>query len=132
MSFRGYQSISTVIGVTSDYEKLYQWQLDMVVNIGIDEFKKLMNKMATCGTKFHSVVKSLLQESINHGCIVSTIEEILTKQEPIFKSSLRGFLSGLYGYLRDLKPTEYMRLEEDTYHPILYYRGRFDAILEIE
>lgn len=83
---------------------------------------------------FHSVVQALLEELILHGEIKSTAEEALSKQNngEKYADKLVGYLSGIREYLRGLKVNPMIRLEKSTYHPLLCYTGRFDAVVEIE
>lgn len=86
------------------------------------------------GRVFHSVVQDLLEELVATGEIKSTAKEALLKQKTGEKylGKLVGYLSGIREYLCELKVNPLIRLEKSTYHPILSYTGRFDAIVEME
>jgi hypothetical protein len=128
--------------------QLYQWQLRTIHQLGIDGFNTFSTeRMASglflnefhinfnlfIGRVFHSVVQDLLEELIATGKIESTAKDALLKLKTGEKyvDTLVGYLSGIREYLCELKVNPLIRLEKSTFHPILSYTGRFDAIVEI-
>ncbi|CAD5223631.1 unnamed protein product [Bursaphelenchus okinawaensis] len=130
----GVPSVSQIIGCTDPMENLYQWQLQMIKKHGIMGFRQHMTRRMQVGTCFHSVVELLLKELKQNGEIASTPEKVLSMKPNCdqFKAELKGYFNGLLPFLKTLKSNDNIILEGRVDHPYLYFRGRFDAIVEID
>jgi hypothetical protein len=136
-------------------ENLYRWQIQKIHEEGFDGMHKTVSARKFSGCSLHSCIEYFLKELMEIGEIKSSIEEMLKKvkeeqeaerkveegkgdeeskfdEESQDDTRLIGYLYAIRQFLVDLKPNPLMRLEEPTYHPMLCYNGRFDAILEIE
>ncbi|KAH7727971.1 hypothetical protein AAVH_04215 [Aphelenchoides avenae] len=123
-----YPSISTINGVTDDQKVLYNWQYRMVTQMGTPGFRAWMAERQEIGTSFHEIIDSILRE-LRKGNMKTSDEEVLRTAE---EKKCRGYIESLLPIIRSLRPCSYMTMEAFTNHHALFYRGKMDAIIELE
>ncbi|CAD5231939.1 unnamed protein product [Bursaphelenchus xylophilus] len=130
----GVPSVSVIVGCTESMQNLYRWQQQLIYKMGRAGFSQYMTRRMRIGTRFHSVVEALLKELKVHGEIRSTPEEILASKPNWSELSgeLTPYFTGLLPFLKSLNPNPNIILEGKVDNPFLCFKGRFDAIVEID
>ncbi|BHF72614.1 mitochondrial DNA repair [Sparganum proliferum] len=107
-------TVSVILNKTMPLENaliLRRWQEKMKKEMGDQGFNELMSRVKRLGKDVHQAISDLLLHKI----------DIPDVPEPV-----RGYIRSLECVLTRIASTHLV--EEDCFHPILGYRGRFDSI----
>ncbi|KAL7061138.1 hypothetical protein AAHC03_09711 [Spirometra sp. Aus1] len=107
-------TVSVILNKTMPLENaliLRRWQEKMKKEMGDQGFNELMSRVKRLGKDVHQAISDLLLHKIG----------IPDVPEPV-----QGYIRSLESVLTRITSTHLV--EEDCFHPILGYRGRFDSI----
>ncbi|KHN75547.1 Mitochondrial genome maintenance exonuclease 1 [Toxocara canis] len=121
-----YPSISTILGCTQSQRNLYWWQLKMIKQLnGEGAFRRYMKERVQIGMAYHTRINKILSDFRKDGSISRSDDELLEG----VPDTVIGFIRSVLPILRSLKHSHEMQMEQYVQHHILYYYGRFDAVI---
>lgn len=125
-----YPSVSAIISSTSNLDKLYNWQMKMISQLGFAKFKQWSLERMRSGTDFHITIQKLLNIiKENRQLTDNEAKRIICSSK--FEQNI-GYCQGILPIIQNLKSCDWMCMEKKTTNHFYCYQGRFDAIIELE
>ncbi|KAI5630982.1 mitochondrial genome maintenance exonuclease 1 isoform X1 [Phthorimaea operculella] len=113
-----YPSVTLILNRTMTEEQrkaLEKWKQERIAEMGEEEFKRFYEAQMAAGTKFHSTLKNYFTQPRTQLRIEKDIEGVWNSVSEVLKSI-----------------SSPKAIESNVVHPILKYRGVFDAIADYE
>ncbi|GBP54444.1 Mitochondrial genome maintenance exonuclease 1 [Eumeta japonica] len=113
-----YPSVTLILNKTMTEESqqaLEKWKQERIAEMGLEEFNRYYEAQMAVGTKFHSTLKTYFTQPQSQLRIEKEVEGVWNSVGEV----LRGITSP-------------KAIESNVIHPVLKYRGIFDAIADYE
>lgn len=113
-----YPSVTLILNKTMTEESqkaLEKWKQERIAEMGQEEFSRFYEAQMAVGTKFHDTLKRYFTQPRNQLCIEKDVEGVWTSVADVLQ--------------RISSPKA---IESNVVHPLLKYRGIFDAIADYE
>lgn len=113
-----YPSVTLILNKTMTEESknlLEKWKQERIAEMGLEEFNKFYEAQMAVGTKFHSTLKNYFTQPRTQLRIEKEVEGVWTSVADVLK------------HISSPKA-----IESNVVHPVLKYRGIFDAIADYE
>ncbi|XP_053608909.1 mitochondrial genome maintenance exonuclease 1-like [Plodia interpunctella] len=113
-----YPSVTLILNKTMTEESrnaLEKWKQERIAEMGQAEFEKFYEAQMAVGTKFHSTLKNYFTQPQNQLRIEKEVEGVWVSVADVLKSI-----------------SSPKAIESNVVHPMLKYRGIFDAIADYE
>ncbi|CAK1543231.1 unnamed protein product [Leptosia nina] len=113
-----YPSVTLILNktMTEDSQKaLEKWKKERIADMGLDEFNKFYEAQMAVGTKFHNTLKNYFTQPQTQLRIEKDVEGVWVSVSEVLKNI-----------------SSPKAIESNVIHPVLKYRGIFDAIADYE
>ncbi|XP_075976661.1 mitochondrial genome maintenance exonuclease 1-like [Anticarsia gemmatalis] len=113
-----YPSVTLILNKTMTDESrtaLEKWKQERIAEMGLEQFNKFYEAQMAVGTKFHSTLKNYFTQPLTQLRIEKEVEGVWVSVADVLKSI-----------------SSPKAIESNVIHPVLKYRGIFDAIAEYE
>ncbi|XP_052748626.1 mitochondrial genome maintenance exonuclease 1-like isoform X2 [Galleria mellonella] len=113
-----YPSVTLILNKTMTEESraaLEKWKQERIAEMGLDAFNKFYEAQMAVGTKFHSTLKNYFTQPQTQLRIEKEVEGVWVSVSDLLKSI-----------------SSPKAIESNVIHPVLKYRGIFDAIADYE
>ncbi|CAB3255925.1 unnamed protein product [Arctia plantaginis] len=113
-----YPSVTLILNKTMTDDSrtaLEKWKQERIAEMGVEEFNKFYEAQMAVGTKFHNTLKNYFTQPKSQLRIEKEVEGVWTSVNDILKSISAP-----------------KAIESNVVHPVLKYRGVFDAIADYE
>ncbi|KPJ17244.1 Uncharacterized protein C20orf72 [Papilio machaon] len=113
-----YPSVTLILNKTMTDDSrvaLEKWKKERIAEMGLDEFNRFYEAQLALGTKFHSTLKNYFTQPRSQLRIDKDIEPVWVSVGEVLKSI-----------------SSPKAIESNVVHPVLKYRGIFDAIADYE
>ncbi|KAL4715756.1 hypothetical protein ACJJTC_006335 [Scirpophaga incertulas] len=113
-----YPSVTLILNKTMTDESrvaLEKWKQERIAEMGQEEFNKFYEAQMAVGTKFHSTLKNYFTQPQNQLRIEKDVEGVWVSVADVLKTI-----------------SSPKAIESNVIHPVLKYRGIFDAIADYE
>ncbi|XP_049875419.1 uncharacterized protein LOC126373333 [Pectinophora gossypiella] len=113
-----YPSVTLILNktMTEDSRKaLDKWKQERIAEMGVEEFKRFYEAQMAVGTKFHSTLKNYFMQP---------------RAQLQLEKEVEGVWSSVGEVLKNISSPK--AIESNVVHPVLKYRGIFDAIADYE
>ncbi|XP_046967801.1 mitochondrial genome maintenance exonuclease 1-like [Vanessa cardui] len=113
-----YPSVTLILNKTMTEESrksLEKWKKERIEEMGLEEFNRFYQAQLASGTKFHNTLKTYFTQPRNQLRIEKDVEGVWLSVAEVLKSI-----------------SSPKAIESNVIHPVLKYRGVFDAIADYE
>ncbi|CAH2041114.1 unnamed protein product, partial [Iphiclides podalirius] len=113
-----YPSVTLILNKTMTEESraaLEKWKKERIAEMGLEAFNKFYEAQLALGTKFHSTLKNYFTQPQTQLRIDKDVEGVWNSVQDVLKSI-----------------SSPKAIESNVVHPVLKYRGIFDAIADYE
>ncbi|XP_013145472.1 PREDICTED: mitochondrial genome maintenance exonuclease 1-like [Papilio polytes] len=113
-----YPSVTLILNKTMTEDSriaLEKWKKERIAEMGLDEFNRFYEAQLALGTKFHSTLKNYFTQPRSQLRIDKDVEPVWVSVGEVLKSI-----------------SSPKAIESNVVHPVLKYRGIFDAIADYE
>ncbi|KPJ04596.1 Uncharacterized protein C20orf72 [Papilio xuthus] len=113
-----YPSVTLILNKTMTDDSrvaLEKWKKERIAEMGLDEFNRFYEAQLALGTKFHSTLKNYFTQPRSQLRIEKDVEPVWVSVGEVLKSI-----------------SSPKAIESNVVHPVLKYRGIFDAIADYE
>ncbi|XP_045451789.1 mitochondrial genome maintenance exonuclease 1-like [Melitaea cinxia] len=113
-----YPSVTLILNKTMTEESrklLEKWKKERIEEMGLEEFNRFYQAQLAAGTKFHNTLKTYFTQPRSQLRIEKDVEGVWTSVAEVLKSI-----------------SSPKAIESNVIHPVLKYRGIFDAIADYE
>lgn len=113
-----YPSVTLILNKTMTEESskaLQKWKQERIAEMGEEAFNKFYEAQMAAGTKFHNVLKTYFTQP---------------RSKLIIEKDVEGVWNSVSELLKNI--TSPKAVESNVVHPVLKYRGIFDAIADYE